>query len=286
MPLITKNRQGRGQALHWVDALRLSLAIFLLVGLIADSSAQLSQPAAPPPSKAEPSAIPAVTSDPLGRETPRSSLMGLLEYEQLEDFATAARCLQPTPGQNNLEQRAKEFQALHSRFDAKIALLSDDPNGTVDAGLPPGELRAGVLAVGDKATDVILVRVDDPASGKIWLVSQETIAKIPGLYAQMEREESTAAEPIAPAALSRRHVLGMSFAQWLGWLVSIPICWLLAWLSTFLLSAPRRVWCKLRNLPYTTLWDTPLGMPLRCILAISMHALFVYRLELPLLNRA
>ena len=286
MPLITENRQGRGKAPHWTHALRLSLAIFLLVGLIAHSPAQLSTPAAPPPSKAEPAAIPAATSDPLGRETPRSALMGLLKYEQLEDFATAARYLQPTPGQNNLEQRAKEFQALHSKFDAKIALLSDDPNGTIDTGLQPGEVRAGVLAVGDKTTDVILVRVDDPVSGKIWLVSKETIARIPEFYAQMEREGPPAAEPIVPTALSSRHVLGMSFAQWLGWLVSIPICWLLAWLSTFLLSAPRRVWCKLRKLPFITVWDTPLGMPLRCILAILMHGFFVYRLELPLLNRA
>ena len=29
-----------------------------------------------------------------------------------------------------------------------------------------------------------------------------------------------------------------------------PVSWLLAWLSTFLISAPRRAWCKLRKLPF------------------------------------
>jgi MscS family membrane protein len=164
-------------------------------------------------------------------------------------------------------------------------LLSDDANGTVEPGLPPGESHAGVLAVGGTITDVILVRVDDPASGKIWLVSKETIAKIPELYAQMQSEGPTTAERIVPAPLTSRHLLGLSLAQWLGWLFSIPISWLLAWLLTFLVSAPRRGWCKLRKLPFTTLWDTPLGMPLRCILAILMHALFVYQLDVPLLYR-
>ena len=72
--------------------------------------------------------------------------MGLLKYAERQDFATAARYLQPPPGQDtNLVQLAKELQALHSRFKGNVDLLSDDPNGTVEAGLPPGQVRAGVI---------------------------------------------------------------------------------------------------------------------------------------------
>jgi MscS family membrane protein len=212
--------------------------------------------------------------------------MGLLKYTGRQDFANAARYLQPTPGQyTDLVYRAKELQALHSRFRGDIALLSDDPDGTVEAGLPLGQVRAGVLVVGGTSTDVILVRVDDPDSGKIWLISKETVANIPDLYAQMESEGQTLADRILPTALTGRRVLGMSLAQWLGWLLSIPISWLLAWLLSFLLSAPERVWYKLRKLPSRTVWQTPLAMPLKCIMAILMHCLFVYLLELPLLYR-
>jgi MscS family membrane protein len=77
----------------------------------------------------------------------------------------------------------------------------------------------------------------------------------------------------------------MSSTQWLCWLLSIPLAWILAWLSTFLLSAPRRAWCKLRKLPFHSVWDTPLGMPLRCMIAILLHGLFVYLLQPPLLYR-
>ncbi len=213
--------------------------------------------------------------------------MGALKYVERQDFATVSRYLQPPPGQNkNLVQLAKEFQALHSKFKGDVDLLSDDPKGTVEAGLPPGEVRAGVIEVGGTTVDVILVRVDDPEFGKIWLVSQETVAKVPDLYAQMQSEGPTVAERIVPAALSSRHVLGMSLAQWLGWLLSIPISWLLAWLLAFLLSAPRRVWYKLRNLPSSTFWETPLGTPLKCIIAILIHGIFVYLLDPPLLYRA
>jgi MscS family membrane protein len=51
-------------------------------------------------------------------------------------------------------------------------------------------------------------------------------------------------------------------------------------------SAPHRIWCILRKLPFDTVWKTPLGMPLRCIVAILLHGLFVYLLDLPLLYRA
>jgi arylsulfatase len=71
-------------------------------------------------------------------------------------------------------QLAMEFRALRHAFNGNPDLLSDDPNGTVEAGLPLGQVRAGVFVVGGKTTDVILVRVDDPTYGKIWLVSQET----------------------------------------------------------------------------------------------------------------
>jgi hypothetical protein len=76
-------------------------------------------------------------------------MMGFLKYSQREDYGTAAHYLQPTPGKDsNLAQRAKELQALQRRFKDNVGLLSDDPNGTAEPGLPPGQVRAGVLAGG------------------------------------------------------------------------------------------------------------------------------------------
>lgn len=280
MPLLRANRQVMSQSLNWTWALRVALVIFLVVGSAAHSPAQVPISGTPP--KVEPAA----PIDPLGRETPRSAVNGLLKYAERQDYTTAARYLQLPPGREaNAMQLAKEFQALHAKFKGDLALLSDDPKGTVESGLPPGEVRAGVLAVGDETVDVILVRVDDPAGGKVWLISRETVAKIPELYTKMESEGPTALERMVPSSLRNEHLLGMSLAQWLGWLLSIPISWLLAWLLAFLFSLPRRIWYTLRKLPLKTIWQTPLGIPFRCIIAILLHGLFVYLLEPPLLYR-
>ena len=278
MPLPRKNRERVSPLLKLTCVLSFAFAV---AGSATHSLAQLPKLAAPPP-KAEPAA----PLDPLGRGTPRSSLMGFLKYEASGSYDTAARYLQLPPGQDvNLTILAKEVRTLYPSFQGNINLLSDDPNGTVEAGLPVGQVRAGVVTVDGQSIDVILVRVDDPAAGKIWLVSQGTVAAIPNLYNRLESEAPTKTRRIRRALLSGPLLLGMSSMQWFAWLVSIPISWLLAWLLTFLLSAPRRVWCKLRGLDFHTIWETPLGMPLRCMIAILLHGLFVYLLQPPLLYR-
>ena len=109
------NRQGL--RLGGPYALHVALAIFLFVGSAAYSLVQLPRPAAPPPANVEATA----PIDPLGRATPRGAVMGLLKCTESEDYETAARYLQPTPGQDtNLAQRVKELYALHGRFKGNI----------------------------------------------------------------------------------------------------------------------------------------------------------------------
>jgi MscS family membrane protein len=279
MSLLRKNRKGVGRLLKQTYTLSLAFAMLLFAGTDVCSSAQLLKVPAP-----EPKAEPAAPLDPLGRQTPRSSVLNLMKYEAAGDYSTAARFLQLPPGENVVEL-TKEFRMLNPNFQGSINLISDDPNGSVEAGLPPGQVRAGTVTVGGRTAEMILVRVDDPVAGKIWLVSQASLASIPELYAQLESEKPTETNRIRLALLTGPVILGMSSTQWLCWLLSIPLAWILAWLSTFLLSAPRRAWCKLRKLPFHSVWDTPLGMPLRCMIAILLHGLFVYLLQPPLLYR-
>jgi len=257
-------------------------ATVIFVASVAYSFAQMPASAAPSPAKAAPT----TPTDLLGRETPRRALLGFLKFAEAEDFETAARYLQPSQHQNaDMAQLAKEFQALQGDFQGNIGLLSDDPNGTVEPGLPPGQVRAGELTVGDATVDVILVQVDDPASGKIWLISKETVASIPNLYAQMQSEAPTLVDRIMPAKLTGRRVLGMSQAKWLGWLLSIPLSWFLAYLLAFLVSLPARITGQLRKHPLRTVWKTRVGLPLQCMVALAIHAIFIYLLAPPLLYR-
>jgi len=275
------DRNRRKLVVGRICGLGVGLAVFIVLAAAAYSSAQIPTSVAPPPPKAEP------TTDLLGRDTPFSAMMGLLKSSERGDYEAAARYLQPTAGRSeNLTEVAQQFHALQGHFKGNVGLLrSDDPNGTVEPGLPPGELRVGVLVVGGTTVDVILVRVDDRSSGKIWLISKKTVANIPTLYAQMESEGPTVVDRLIPSALTARRLLGMSLAKWLGWLLSIPISWLLAWLLAFLFSVPERIRCKLRKLPFRSVWKARVGRPLEWVIAILIHGLFVSLLAPPLLYR-
>ena len=186
----------------------------------------------------------------------------------------------------DLVEVARELNALRPNFTGDVNLLSNDPEGTVEPGLPPGEVSAGTITVGDATLNVILVRVNDPVSGKIWLMSKATVARIPELYADLKSQKPTGTVRIAALAMGGRQLLGMSVRQWLGWLISIPISWYLALLLSLVVSLPRRMWARARGIPLVTVWQTPVGLPIECIIAILIHAVFVYLLAPPLLYRS
>jgi MscS family membrane protein len=260
-------------------ALILSLFFFALP---APSFGQLLKSTTP--AAASPQQVQKV--DQLGRESPRSSMIGGLKAGERRDFATVALYLQQNPRHPvDLIRIARELSALRTYYKGNINLLSTNPEGEVEVGLPPGEVHAGVITVGDTSLDFTLVRVNDPVAGKIWLVSNETVTQIPEMYAALQSQNPTGLARFAILATSGTQLLGLSLRQWAAWLISIPLSWLLAVSLSFLLSLPRRAWLRLRKLPVSTIWQTPLGLPLKCILALLIHAAFVYVMAMPLLYR-
>ena len=260
-------------------ALILSLFFFALP---ASSFGQLLKSGAPGATSSQATQ----KADQLGRESPRSSMIGGLKAGERRDFATVALYLQQDPRHPvDLIRIARELSALRTYYKGNINLLSTNPEGEVEAGLPPGEVHAGVITVGDTSLDFTLVRVNDPVAGKIWLVSDETVAQIPEMYAALQSQNPTGLARVAVLATSGTQLLGLSLRQWAAWLISIPLSWVLAVFLSFLLSLPRRAWLRLRKRPVSTIWQTPLGLPLKCILALLIHAVFVYVMAMPLLYR-
>ena len=279
MPSPRENRDWTRRPIR--RALRIALA-FVLSVLAVPSFGQLPKSASP----ASTSPQPLQKVDPLGRETPRGSMIGALKAGQRRDFATAALYMeQDTTQPVDRILVVRELSALRTYFKGNVDMLSNAPAGEVETGLPPGEVRAGVITVGDTTVDVLLVRVNDPVAGKIWLVSKDTVAQIPEIYAALQSQSPTGLDRFAVFVMRGKLVLAMSLRQWAGWLISIPLSWVLAVLLSFLVSLPRRTWLRLRKLPVSTIWQTPLGLPLKCITAILIHGIFVYLLAPPLLYR-
>src|SRR5262249_52248011 len=133
------------------------------------------------PSKSQPSPTPAPeVVDPLGRETPRGTITGFTQAVHHEDFVTAAAFMQMTGRQRrDAETLTRRLTALLDRyFTRPIATLSASPAGVPNDGLPLDQERI-VLSLPDKTEDILLKRITDKQAGPIWLISSETLSKVP-----------------------------------------------------------------------------------------------------------
>ena len=128
--------------------------------------------------------------------------------------------------------------AMNSAFSGSLR-PSRQPEGTLQEDVPPGRQRLGTMSAGDADAELELVRVNDPSVGKIWLISSDTLAKVPELYEQVEARR---VETRLPQWMVKHQVAGMPLWQWLALLVLIPVAAAAAWLLLVLLQNPLRWW--------------------------------------------
>ena len=139
------------------------------------------------------------------------------------NYLTAAQYLQMSPAKRarDGEQAATKLKALlDGAFVGSLRSISTNPEGTIQPGLPPDHEKVGTLSVDDSEADVILVRVNDPSAGKIWLFSADTLSRIDALYELLKAGQ---VETHVPRALVTTEFLGMSVWRWSG--SSLSVLW-------------------------------------------------------------
>jgi MscS family membrane protein len=243
------------------------------------SLSQMLQASGEPPKASEGS-----PTDPLGRQTPNGTLFGFLEAVQAGNFPMAAQYLQLSPARRaeKGEQLATQLKAvLDSAFVGSLRTISTNPEGTVQPGLPSDHERVGTLSVDDSEADVILVHVNDPNAGKIWLFSAETLAKVPELYELVPAHQ---VETHVPHALVKTQFLGMPVWLWLALLLAIPVAAGLAWVLIELVVLPPMLWRKYRKQPQLADWRKVSG-PVWLVVAVLIHRILASYLGMPLLHR-
>jgi MscS family membrane protein len=231
------NVAGSGRPIEPATA-RSQWIAFLFVFLAAFAAGQVIKPGIPQPHN---QATQEKDADPLGRSTPRGTFTGFVRAVHRDDFVSAARFMQIGPHQKvNPEVLARELSQLMDRyFKESLTSISDSPTGEVDDGLPLDREGLGPLEIGGKEFDIILVRINDPESGLIWLISSDTLALVPSMYGAMEKPWL---ERFFPEGALNHRFLDITAAQWAGWGLSIGIPLLLFWLfSRLLLFLVRRM---------------------------------------------
>jgi MscS family membrane protein len=255
----------------------LALALTLSLPLSAQSPlSQILQPAAPT------STSPATPTDPLGRDTPYGTVFGFLQAAQAGNFSIAAQYLQMSAARRQMEGEAVASDLKEVMDRAYTGTLgSKQPEGIVQEGVPLGRQKLGTMSSGDAEADLELVRVSDPAAGKIWLISSDTLAKVPELYDQVGARK---VETRLPQWVVKHQFAGMPLWQWLALLLLIPLAAGAGWLLLVLVGVPVR-WLVLgRGRAELAQWRSVSG-PAWLLIGTLIHRIGVRYLRMPLLQR-
>jgi MscS family membrane protein len=223
------------------------------------------------------------STDPLGRDTPYGAILGFLEAAQAGKFSIADQYLQLSSArrQSGGEALAEKLKnVMDVAFPGSLKRVSTQPEGTIQEGVPPDHQKLGTMSSGDVDVDLVLVRVNDPSAGKIWLVSSETLTKIPELYDQVEARQ---VETRLPRWIVKHELAGMPLWQWFALLVLIPVAAGASWLVLVILQIPIRWWAHRHN--YLELESRSVSGAAWLLLATLIHRILAAYLGMPLLQR-
>jgi MscS family membrane protein len=155
-----------------LDDVRTLCASLLSVGVVLCSLswAQVNIPgSAPASSKSEPA------PDPLGRSTPRGTVLGFLNAARKGDYVTARRYLDTPSNGARTDSLARQLSSvLDRRLPARLNQLSARTEGSQYFPDRPDTDLVGTIDTPDGAVDIVVQRVDQGRSA-VWL-SPETDA--------------------------------------------------------------------------------------------------------------
>jgi MscS family membrane protein len=225
---------------------------------------------------------PSSAADPLGRDTPSGTVLGFLKAAQDGNERVAADYLQMSAARRQSQGpdvAGKLKVLMDNAFVGHMRNISARPEGDPDYGTADQQ-TIGDFSSGDADVPVILVRVNDPNVGKVWLFSAETLGKIPDLY---DNVESHLVENKLPQSLVQ-NFLGMARWQWLALLIAIPVAFAIGWVIVLMLAIPRRLWLKFRNRPNLHSYGR-VSKPLLVTFSALADRVIASYLGLPLLPR-
>jgi MscS family membrane protein len=176
---------------------RATILSLVLIMLSGNSSAQptlkemLKKPAEEEQVTDQPkteSKKPMIPLDELERGVPRTSIKGFFEAAKERDYEKAARYLDLRNLPKGVDKSdgpllARQLKlVLDQTIWIDLDLLSTDPKGHSDDGLPTYRDWVSRIAIDKKEVDILLQRVPRSDGTYIWKFSSATVARIPQLY--------------------------------------------------------------------------------------------------------
>lgn len=219
--------------------------------------------------------------DPLGRSTPRGTVVGFLTAAHKGDWNTAVQYLDGTKGEDPVELATQLSVVLDQGLPASLDQLSDKPEGDLKDNLPPTKELAGTIATNGGPLSVTLERVRR-GTQSIWLFSPDTLKEIPAVYDEFS---SGWIPDYIPHVLLRRGWLGVPLWQWLVLAFGVALALLAAAvMRKIAVPVMRRVFRRIWEEQDEWLLDRLTG-PLRGLASLLVLEATISSLRLPLFAR-
>ena len=193
--------------------------LFIACLSVAQASAQSPQPTPAPAAQAP--AAPEQPKDPLGRETPRGTVLGFMNAARENKQDVAPLYLDSgLSGEGATELAQKLYVVLNSRLPVRVNILSDQADGSLVNPLRPDEDIVGTINTARGPLELIVERVDGDNGTRVWLFSRETLSAIPDVYNEIDL---ITVDGILPPFLAQPRVGGIRIVDWILLIAGIPL---------------------------------------------------------------
>lgn len=212
-------------------------------------------------------------------------MIGFLQATQSGRYSEATRYLQLRGVQADSGTRlARELKTvMDDGYFTSLDSISNRAEGSLDDGLPQNQESAGTVRSEPPLT-ITLVRVEDAqAGGQVWLISQDTLRRVPQVYRTLN---VAGIEAWLPAWMVEREPLGVSIWKWLAGLLLFPVLAGVSWLLVQATRVPAYIWRRAKGKaePEDTWRSSAIG-PAVLLVAMVLHRIAISILGVPVLYR-
>jgi len=197
----------------------LRLAALLMPGLLLVRPALAQLPAATAPQQA--TSVQQKSEDPLGRTTPRGTVVGFFRAARDKDYALAAQYLDTKGKAKTAEELARQLEIVLNRgLKVDLDRISRKPEGDLEDESRPSRESIGVVKTSSGELEILLEHMDRRREGPIWLFSAETLQLIPAAAEEMSKYD---VEPYLPRILVDTTIYSYPLWRWIGSIIGLAL---------------------------------------------------------------
>ncbi|MBT3411619.1 MAG: mechanosensitive ion channel family protein [Halieaceae bacterium] len=173
-----------------------------------------------------------------GQGTPLATLIGLRDAMRAKDYAAAGeyldrRYIDEKVGDFSDETLIKAITYVWNRQNiTDVTSVSDRPEGDLTDGLPEYRDQIGSVRLRDEEVPIYLQRIPDGRGGRIWKLSNATVARVPEMWDELGYSDAAIS---VSRLLPEFRFLGMENWQIVGFIVFFIVAWPLASLASYVL---------------------------------------------------